>query len=149
MFFYLESFLLATGRHFRVFVFYNRAYSNTRNPRKISIRQLIYRGIKTIYLILSTFLSILCVQDATLKVMLKIIKENLPLKLESSFSCYDSQTGTQIQNWQLFNTFLLMVTVNNWRFFYLESFLLISGISGFSFFAIEHIRKHGIHGKFP
>ena len=25
--------------------------------------------------------------------------------------------------------------------FYLESFLLISGISGFPFFAIEHIRK--------
>ena len=32
--------------------------------------------------------------------------------------------------------------------FYLESFILISGISGFSFFAIEHIRKSGNHGKF-
>ena len=32
--------------------------------------------------------------------------------------------------------------------FNLESFLLISGISGFSFFAIEYIRKHGNHGKF-
>ena len=31
--------------------------------------------------------------------------------------------------------------------FYLESILLISSISGFSFFAIEHIRKPGIHGK--
>ena len=31
--------------------------------------------------------------------------------------------------------------------FYLESFLLISGISGFSFFAIEHIRKLGDHGN--
>ena len=30
----------------------------------------------------------------------------------------------------------------------LEIFLLISGISGFSFVAIEHIRKRGIHGKF-
>ena len=33
-------------------------------------------------------------------------------------------------------------------FFYLESFLLISGISGFSFFATEHIRKPGNYGKF-
>ena len=33
-------------------------------------------------------------------------------------------------------------------FFDLETFLLISGISGFSVFAIEHIRKPGIHGKF-
>ena len=32
--------------------------------------------------------------------------------------------------------------------FDLESFLLISGISGFSFFTIEHIRKVGNHGKF-
>ena len=28
-----------------------------------------------------------------------------------------------------------------WVLFYLESFLLISGISGFSFFVIEHIPK--------
>ena len=35
-----------------------------------------------------------------------------------------------------------------WVFFYLESFVLISGISGFSLFAIEHIRKPGNHGKF-
>ena len=35
-----------------------------------------------------------------------------------------------------------------WVLFYLESFLLISGVSGFSFFAIEHIRKPGNHGKF-
>ena len=30
----------------------------------------------------------------------------------------------------------------------LESFLLISGISGFSFLAIEQIQKPGNHGKF-
>ena len=33
-------------------------------------------------------------------------------------------------------------------FFYLGSLLRISGISRFSFFAIEHIRKPRIHGKF-
>ena len=47
---------------------------------------LIFRGIKTIYyLIWSTFLSILCDQDTTLKVLLKVIKENLRLKLEVAF----------------------------------------------------------------
>ena len=47
--------------------------------------KLIFWGINTVYLIWSTFLSILCDQDVTLKVLLKVIKENLPVKLESSF----------------------------------------------------------------
>ena len=33
----------------------------------------------------STFLSILCDQDLTFKVLLKVTKENLPLKLEVAF----------------------------------------------------------------
>ena len=37
------------------------------------------------YLIWSNFLSILCDQNLALKVLLKVIKENLPLKLEGSF----------------------------------------------------------------
>ena len=32
--------------------------------------------------------------------------------------------------------------------FYLQSFLLISGIFDLLFFALEHIQKHGDHGKF-
>ena len=47
--------------------------------------ELIFRGMKTIYLIWSTFLSILCDQDLTFKVLLKVFKENLPFKLEGSF----------------------------------------------------------------
>ena len=47
--------------------------------------KIIFRGIKTIYLIWSTFLSILCDQDLTLKVLLKVINDKLPLKLGSSF----------------------------------------------------------------
>ena len=35
-----------------------------------------------------------------------------------------------------------------WVLFYLKSFVLIPGISGFSFFATEHIRKPGNHGQF-
>ena len=41
-----------------------------------------------------------------------------------------------------------MVTVNAGCFLELESFRLISGISEFSFFAIEHIQKAGDHGEF-
>ena len=46
---------------------------------------LIFRGIQTIYLIYSTFLCILRYQDTTLKALLKVIKENLRLKLEVAF----------------------------------------------------------------
>ena len=52
---------------------------------KENFRKLIFRGIKTIYLIWSTFLSILCDQYLTFKVLLKVIKENLPFKFEGSF----------------------------------------------------------------
>ena len=39
-----------------------------------------------------------------------------------------------------------MTTVKNAFFSYLEGFLLISGISGFSgFFIIQHIQKSGNH----
>ena len=53
-----------------------------------NFQKLIFWGIKSIYLISSTFLSILCVQDKTLKVLLKVIKEHLLLKLEIDFSYY-------------------------------------------------------------
>ena len=46
---------------------------------------LIFRGIKTIYLIWCTFLSIFCDQDTTFKMLLKVIKESLPVKLEVAF----------------------------------------------------------------
>ena len=41
-----------------------------------------------------------------------------------------------------------MVYRQQWVLFDLESFVLISGVSVFSFFIIGLIRKHGIHGKF-
>ena len=49
-----------------------------------NFQKIIFRGIKTIYLIWGTFLSIFCDQDLTLKVLHKVIKENLPFKLEGS-----------------------------------------------------------------
>ena len=51
--------------------------------------KLIFQGIKTIYLISRAFLSILYVQDKTLKgSLLKGIKELLLLKLEIDFPYY-------------------------------------------------------------
>ena len=41
-----------------------------------------------------------------------------------------------------------MVKRLHWVLFDLETFLLVYGISEFSFFAIEHIRKPGNRGKF-
>ena len=56
-----------------------------------NFHKLISRGTKTIYLILSTFLGILCVQGTTLNLLLKVINEHLLLLLESGFSGYYSQ----------------------------------------------------------
>ena len=53
-----------------------------------NFQKLICRGINSIYLISSTFLSILSVGDKTLIVLLKVIKEHLLWKLEIDFSCY-------------------------------------------------------------
>ena len=50
-----------------------------------NFHKLIFRGIKTIYLIWSTFLSISCDQDLTFKVLLKVIKENLHWSLKVAF----------------------------------------------------------------
>ena len=110
-------------RHFRVFVFCHRAYS-------------------------STFLSILCVQDKTFEVLLRVIKEHLLLKLEIDFFLLLKQKWYVDNKLIVFSSFLVTVKCLHWVLLYLESFLLISGISGFSFFAIEHIRKPGNHGKF-
>ena len=67
----------------------------TENPESTeNFHKLIFRGIKTMYLILSSFRGILCDQGPTLKVLLKAINEYLLLKLESSFSCNQSQNGT-------------------------------------------------------
>ena len=76
-------------RHFRAFVFlpYNifENKETTENFHKLIIS---IRCIKTINLISSAFLSILCVQDTTLKVLLTGSIEHLPLLLERGFSGY-------------------------------------------------------------
>ena len=47
--------------------------------------ELIFQGIKTIYLISNLFLDILCVQDTTLKVLLKVIHETQHWSLKVAF----------------------------------------------------------------
>ena len=53
-----------------------------------NFHKLIFQGIKTIYLILSTLLRILYVQNTIYKVLLKVINEHLLLLLSSGFSGY-------------------------------------------------------------
>ena len=50
-----------------------------------NFQKLIFQGIKSIYLISSTFLSILCVNDKNLKVMLKVIKKQYYWSLKLTF----------------------------------------------------------------
>ena len=83
-FFYLESFLLISD----ISGFRFLPYSIFEDPETTeNFHKLFFGGIKTIYLISNTFLSILCDRD-TLKVLLKVIKEHLLLKLESDLSRY-------------------------------------------------------------
>ena len=64
-------------RHFRVFVFCHRADSKTRKPRKI-IRSSFLEVLR-LAIWFWALLGILCVQDATLKVLLKVANEHLLL----------------------------------------------------------------------
>ena len=50
---------------------------------KENFHKLISWGTESIYLILSTFLGILCIQDTNLKLLLKVINEHLLLMLEN------------------------------------------------------------------
>ena len=52
----------------------NKNQETTENFQKLN-----FRGITSIYLILSTFLGILYVQHTTLKVLLKVVNEHLLL----------------------------------------------------------------------
>ena len=78
-----ESFLLISG--ISGFSFFAKEHIRKPGNHGKNFYMLIFQGIKTIYPIWSTFLSILCDQDTTLKVLLKVIKENLRLKLEVAF----------------------------------------------------------------
>ena len=86
--------------------------------------------------------------EETIKVLLKIIQENLLLRLESGFFLLLKPKWNLNIKLEAFYQFSSNGNRKQWVLFYLESFLLISGISGFSFFVIEHIRKPGNHGKF-
>ena len=84
-FFYLESFLLISG--ISGFSFFT--VEHIKNPETTeNFHKHISPSTKTIYLILSTFLGILFVQNKTFKVLLKVINEYLLLLLANGFSVY-------------------------------------------------------------
>ena len=69
--FYLETFLLISGiSGFPYFTIEHTVFENTETAG--NFHKTIFRDIKTIYLVSSTFLRILCVQDTTHKVLLKV-----------------------------------------------------------------------------
>ena len=130
---------------FWVFAFCHRTYSKTRKPRKILIR---------------SFLKVL-----RLSIFEHFSKHFVRWGRNSQSVAQIHQSELNIEAWKwlflllkpkwnldnklvAFSNFLVMATVRDECFFYLRSLLWISGISGFSLFAIEHIRKPGIHGKF-
>ena len=128
-------------RTFWVFAFCHRAYSKTRKPRKILISSFlkVLRLFSTFHFVRwgCNSQSVAPIHQGKLNIeawkwlfLLLKPKWNLDNKLVA------------------FSNFLVMATVRDECFFYLRSLLWISGISGFSFFAIEHIRKPGNHGKF-
>ena len=68
-----ECFLFShLSADFRLSVFCHRAYCIRKHGKRRKFSQAIFRGIKTIYLVSSTFLRILCVQDTTPKVLLQV-----------------------------------------------------------------------------
>ena len=145
MLFWLRK-LFVDFRRFRVFVFCHKAYSKTRKPRKI------FRS--SFFEVLILFIWFRALSQAFCVFMTKL-----------SRCCSKYQEALTIEPWNWL--FLLLKTKwyvdknliafqqfsSNIKAFRLglldlESFLLISGVSGFSFFAIEHIRKPGNHEKF-
>ena len=84
--FLFRKLLLVSG--VSAFPFFAIEHIRKPNETTESFQKLIFRGVKSNYLNSSTFLSILCVEDKTLKVLLKVIKEHLLLKLEIDFSYY-------------------------------------------------------------
>ena len=83
---YLEKILLISVIS-GVSYFRHRAYTKTQKQQK-TFKTSFFQSIKTNYPISTIFLSILCHQNTTLKVLRKVIKEHLLLKLGSNFSGY-------------------------------------------------------------
>ena len=76
----------------------------------------VFQETKTIYLISSTFLDIWCLQDTSLKVLLKVINDHLLLNPKMAFLVLKPKWYLD-SKLVLSSTFLLMVTANNGCFF--------------------------------
>ena len=86
--------------------------------------KLIFRSVDTIFLkIQSSFKRIFFVHDTNLKVLRKAIHETQHLSLKVFFLVIKTENGTQITNWLLFSSFLVMVTANTWCFSFRKLFV--------------------------
>ena len=122
MFSAVESFLFISSSGFSCFC--HRVRSRTRKPLKVLISN--FFEVLRLYLNLSTFLNIPGAQSCF------FLRPNCYLDIKLvAFSQFRSNGNRQQR-----------------AVFYLESFLFISSISGFSFLTTEHIRKPGNHGNF-
>ena len=90
-------------------------FENTKTTE--NFHNFVVRDIKTIHLILTTFIVISCVQGTTRKVLLKFIMEHVLLLLGWGFSGYWSLNGSWIRSWLLFSSFPVTVTGKSGRFF--------------------------------
>ena len=140
--------ITVTNGHFRVFgSFYHRAYSKTRKPWKF-FRSSFFEVLKLFIWFREIPRHFVCSRQNSQSVA-KDHQRNLTIKAwEWLFLLLKPKWYLDIKL-DAFYQFPSSGNCKQWVLFYLESFLLISGISGFSFFfTIEHIRKPINHGKF-
>ena len=105
-----------------------------------------YQGIRIIYLISKAFQSILCVQEKLSECCSRLSKRTYHWVWKVAFLLLKPKWYLNIKL-EAFYQFSSNDNRKQWVLFYLESFLLISGISRFSFFVMEHIRKPEKSGK--
>ena len=143
--FYLENCLLISGiSGFSFFAIENiQNLETTKNFQK-----LIFRGIKSIYLIFEPFSKHFLCSWQNSQGVAQSYQEALTIKAWNWLFLLSKPKWYVDNELIVFQQFSNNIKVFTLGPLDLESFLLISGISGFSFFAIEHIRKPGNHGKF-
>ena len=136
---------ITTGS-FWVFIFIHRAYSKSQNPQKISISS--FFKVLQLFIWFRELFWAFCV-----------FRRNYP----SAAQDHQRELTSEAWKWLFFllkSKWYLNIKLEAFyqfssddihkqgMLFYLESFLLISGLSGFTFFVMEPIWKPGNHRKF-
>ena len=142
---FLAMIAITTGS-FWVFIFIHRAYSKSQNPQKISISS--FFKVLQLFIWFRELFWAFCV-----------FRRNYP----SAAQDHQRELTNEAWKWlffllkskwylniklEAFYQFSSNLNHKQWVLFYLETFLSISGISGFLLFVMEHIPKPINHGKF-